>query len=114
MRIQDSKGGLVMLRFATALALGVALLGLTGVVLAADKPETLEGKITCAKCDLGIEKQCATVIKVGDTVYYFAPASNKKYHKDTCQEGKEGKVTGTVKEEKGKKVITVTKLEYKK
>src|SRR5262249_2433884 len=40
-----------------------------------DKEVTLKGKITCAKCDLGVEKKCATVIVVKeggkDVTYYF-------------------------------------------
>ena len=31
---------------------------------AEDKKVTLKGTITCAKCDLGVESKCATVIKV--------------------------------------------------
>jgi|SRR6516162_2647001 hypothetical protein len=85
-------------------------------VNAADK-KTLEGTITCAKCDLKEAKACHTVIKVKecdkDVVYYFDEAGSKKYHKPICQEAKEGKVTGTVSEKDGKKIIKVTKVEFK-
>jgi hypothetical protein len=121
-----------MLRFASVLALLFAVAGLTlstGAFAAEEKKAeekktdekktekkevTLTGKITCAKCDLGETDKCATVIKVDKEVYYFDADSNKKYHKDICQAGKDGTVTVTVKEEEKKKIIAVTKLEYKK
>jgi hypothetical protein len=109
-----------MLRFAFAIALGVAtvaLLGSTGGTRAEDKKEEtkkLEGTITCAKCDLGQEKTCMTVIKVDKAVYYFDKDSSKKYHKDVCTTPKEGTVTGTVTKDGDKNVITVKSLEYKK
>ncbi len=86
-----------------------------------DKEKTLKGTITCAKCDLKLEKKCATVIKVPkdkkdkeskDTVYYFDAASHKEYHKPICMEPKKGTVTGVVSEKDGKKTIKVTKLEF--
>jgi hypothetical protein len=81
---------------------------------AEDKEVTLKGTITCAKCDLKLEKACATVIKVKDkdgkdVVYYFDPESGKKNHKAICTEAKEGTVKGTVSEKDGKKIITVAK-----
>ena len=54
-----------------------------------------------------------TVIKVGEKVYYFDKDSNKKYHKDICKEAKDGTVTGTVKKDGDKMVITATKVEFK-
>ncbi len=47
-----------------------------------------------------------------DVVYYFDKDSNKKHHGKICTESKKGKVTGTVSEKDGKKVITVTKVEF--
>ena len=82
------------------------------------KEVTLKGTITCAKCDLGVEKKCATVIKVKegdkDVVYYLDDASAKKNHGTICMSPKEGSVTGTTSEKDGKKVITATKVEFKK
>lgn len=91
------------------------ILGFFALAQADDKKkeETLKGTITCAKCDLKLAKKCNTVIKVQDTVYWFDAASNKKYHKDTCREAKEGSVTGTVSEKDGKKWVHATKVEYK-
>jgi len=101
-----------------AFAVGVALLGLSFGVTAEDKKEAtkeekLTGTITCAKCDLGIEKKCATVIKVKDKVYYFDTAAHKKYHGDTCTASQDGAVVGTTKKDGDKMIVTVSKLEYK-
>jgi hypothetical protein len=86
---------------------------------AADKDEkTLEGKITCAKCDLGKADKCHTVIVVKDgdkeTVYWFDADSSKKYHKPICTESKKGSVTGTVKKDGEKMTVKVSKLEWAK
>ena len=83
-----------------------------------DKEEkTLKGTITCAKCDLGVESKCATVIKVKegdkDVVYYLDQKSDKANHSKICKTPKEGTVTGTVSEKDGKKVVTATKVEIK-
>jgi hypothetical protein len=116
------------MRRVLSVALGtVVALVLTVNVKAEDKEVTLKGKITCAKCDFksvkaaDVEKPdaCQTVLvvkKKGDkkpTVYFFAADSHKKYHGGICKAGKPGTVTGTVKEEDGKKIITVTELKYK-
>lgn len=80
------------------------------------KAETLKGTITCAKCDLKLQDKCATVIKVEkdgkDVIYYFDPASNKKHHKEICQEAKKGTVTGTTYEEGGKHYVKATEVKY--
>jgi Family of unknown function (DUF6370) len=79
---------------------------------------TLKGTITCAKCDLKLEKKCATVIKVKqdgkDVVYYFDPDSTKKYHKDICTEPKEGSVVGATADKDDKHWVKVSKIEYAK
>ena len=84
----------------------------------AAKEVTLTGKIACAKCELKIAKDCATVIVVKeggkDTVYYFDEKSHKANHDAICQMGKEGTVTGTLSEKDGKKYIAVTKVTFKK
>ena len=51
--------------------LGLALALVVGVQAQDDKEVTLKGTITCAKCDLKLEKACHTVIKVSGR----APAS---------------------------------------
>jgi Family of unknown function (DUF6370) len=104
----------------------VAILALVVGVQAEDKnkEQTLKGTITCAKCGLHVKGQttCATVIKVTEkgkgtekpkeTIYYFDTQGNKEYHGDICKKAKEGKVTGTVSEKDGKKIIKVAKIEY--
>ena len=97
-----------------AVALLVAFVGAPAV--AADKEETLKGTITCAKCDLKVDGQtkCHTVIKVGEKIYWFDADSSKKFHKEICTEAKEGTVTGTVKKDGDKMVISATKVEFKK
>ena len=102
--------GMVALGLAAALALVVA-------VRAADqaKEMTLMGTITCSKCDLKLDTdKCHTVIKTADgTVYYFDDKGHKANHKKICQSPMEGTVTGTVSEEGGKKMITVSKVDFK-
>jgi hypothetical protein len=82
-----------------------------------DKTVKLKGSITCAKCDLGKESKCMTVIVAKDkdkkdVVYYFDPTSNTKYHKNICTEAKPGVVEGTVKTEGEKKIITVKTVKF--
>lgn len=113
-----------MVRILSALVFGLALVGFAGFSATAEEPKkegkeaakemTLEGKITCPKCDLGETEKCATVIKVKDKLYWFDAKSNTKYHKDICKAAMEGTVTGTVKKDGDKMVISVTKLEFKK
>ena len=108
-----------MIRTLCVALFGLTLVGLTTAARADDKKEvTLKGTITCAKCDLGLEKKCATVIKVSengkDVIYYFDDAGHKKHHGPICQTPKEGSVTGTTSEKDGKKIITATKVEFNK
>jgi hypothetical protein len=83
-----------------------------------DKDVTLNGKLTCAKCDLKISKECATVIVVKqdgkDVNYYLDEKAGKANHDAVCQGGKEGSVTGKVSEKGGKKIITTSKVDLKK
>lgn len=99
------------------LAVAVFSFAFIGFTTAEDKKEEkLTGTITCAKCDLklkGVEK-CATVIKVGEKVYFFDEKSHKAHHGETCTEAKAGSVSGTVSKDGDKLIITVSKLEYKK
>lgn len=95
----------------------VCLLACVGFMSAAEEV-TLDGKICCAKCELGKEKACATVVvvKVKDkeVLYYFDGASNKKFHKEYCSGSTEAKVVGKVTEKDGKKMLAVEKIEAKK
>lgn len=93
----------------------------SGINTAGEKKEkdtVLKGKITCNKCDLGVSTVCETVIVVKekdkDIVYFFDKKADKKFHGEVCSESKNGTVTGTVKTEDKKKVVTVKKVEYDK
>jgi hypothetical protein len=82
------------------------------------KEVTLKGKITCAKCDLGVETKCATVIVVKedkkDVTYYFDAKAHGANHKQVCTAAKEGTVVGTVSTKDDKKIVTVSKIEFAK
>jgi hypothetical protein len=101
--------GMLVLSLAAVLALVVA------VKAAEDKKETLEGTITCSKCDLKLDTdKCHTVIKTKDgTVYYFDEKAGKANHKKICTSPMDGKVTGTVSEKDGKKIVTIESVEFK-
>jgi len=108
------------------LVCSIAVIGL-GLILTSEpssaqdkekKEVKLEGKITCGKCDLAVDKACATVIvaknkKGKEVTYYFDAASHKKWHNDICTESTQGTVTGTVSKEGQKMVVTVKELKYK-
>jgi hypothetical protein len=109
--------------FASAFILAVMALLLGGTQAGEkgkdDKPVTLKGKITCAKCDLMKETECMTVIVVPgkdkkDVVYYFDPAADKEHHTTICTEAKKGVVEGVVTTKGDKKIITVKKLTFDK
>lgn len=94
----------------------VCLFVCLGFVAASDV--TLDGKVCCAKCELGKESKCATVVVVKEkgkeVTYYFDADSNKKFHKEYCQGSTDAKVTAKVTEKDGKKWLAVEKIEAKK
>jgi dihydrodipicolinate reductase len=99
------------------LAGGVLLTGAQAGEKKDDKKEvTLKGKICCAKCELGVETECMTVIVTKkdkkDVTIYFDKASDKKHHASICAEAKNGSVTGTVMEKDKKKSIAVKTLKF--
>lgn len=108
----------VLLASLTLLAVSIVFLG--GVQGGEkDKAVTLKGTITCAKCDLGKETTCMTVIVAKDkdkkdVTYYFDTAGSKKYHGKVCTEAKPGSVTGVVATKDEKHTITVSKVEFDK
>jgi len=110
-----------MRMFVAGVALvGALLLALGGAQAQGEKGKgkevTVTGKITCAKCDLGVADKCQTVIVTKqdgkDVVLYFDPASHKKNHGQICTSPKEGSVTGTVSEKDGKKTISAKKVNF--
>ena len=109
------------MRVAVSLLLGlVVVFAFVAGLEAQDKQVTLQGTVTCAKCDLKQQDKCATVIKVKDktsgkdVVYYFDTDSHRKNHREICTTPKEGTVTGKVSEKDGKKMVKVDKVEFKK
>ena len=100
-----------------AIALTTAALSLN--LFAADKEQTLTGKGECAKCSLGKTKSCQMALTVkedGKENTYLIENDDvaKAFHKNICQESKDVKVTGTIKEVDGKKVIHAKKIEVAK
>ncbi len=111
-----------MIRIVTAIALGIGMCAFLSSAVAEDKKpaakaEVLNGTICCGKCELKESATCAVTIVVkgkgGSKTYWFDATSSKKYHGDVCSETKEGTVTGTVKKDGKKMVITVSELKYK-
>ena len=108
-----------MLRMTCLLVcVGVAL-SFAGFAAAEEKEAkevTLKGTITCAKCDLGKETKCTTVIVVKedgkDVIYYLDAKSGKANHEKICKAGQPGSVTGKVSEKDGKKTITASKVSF--
>lgn len=96
--------------------LGLAFTFALVAVVHAQEEKTLKGTITCAKCDLKTEAKCTTVIKVKegdkDVVYYLDDAAGKKYHKEVCQAGKPGSVTGKVEKKGDKNVVTAKEVKF--
>jgi len=103
---------------AIAFCLVIALVLAMPSPIEAAKAVTLTGKIACAKCELKVAKECATVIVVKEggkeTLYYFDAKSHKANHDAVCQMPKNGTVTGMVSEKDGKKYIAVTKIDFSK
>jgi len=109
-----------MKKLFVTLAAGCFLAGLTTRVLAADSSDsemTITGTMVCAKCTLHETKDCQNVVQVtkdGKTVNYYLKQNDvsKAAHDPICQGGSEKvAVTGTVKEKKGKEMMTPTKIE---
>ena len=116
-----------MLRFALALALGVAAVTLSGTTFNAnaedkkDKVEAkkFEGTLTCTKCALSETKACghALIVKVDgkDVKYYLVDKGGKEaYHKECCTADVKATVTGKPGEKDGKKIIEDPKVEVQK
>jgi hypothetical protein len=103
-----------MIRMLSAFVCGMALLAFAAPSFAEEKEETLKGEITCAKCGLKIDGQtkCATVIKVGEKVYWFDAKADKDNHKAICTEAKKGTVKGTVKKDGDKMIVTVKEVKF--
>ncbi|MHC5539309.1 DUF6370 family protein [Singulisphaera rosea] len=102
------------------LAVSVLFSGLSLALAAEEK--TITGDGVCAKCALKETKTCQNTVTAEEdgkkvTYYITHDAVSKAVHQSLgiCGAKKDApvklKVTGTVKEEDGKKVITATKIE---
>jgi hypothetical protein len=83
----------------------------------ASKEVTIAGNMVCAKCTLHLTKTCQNVVQVmedGKTVNYFLKQNevSKAAHEPICGgDSEKVKVTGTVTEKDGQKIMTPTKIE---
>jgi len=87
----------------------------------AAKEVKLTGTLVCGKCSLKEDKACTNVLQVkegGKTVNYriVDKGAGETYHEGVCGDGKveNVKVTGTVSEKDGKKMVKASKVELPK
>ena len=98
----------------------IALAGLLAIpAFAADKQVTITGEAKCAKCALHETADCQNVIQTeenGKTVTYYLAQNDtsKDFHDNVCKKSEKVTATGKVSEEKGKKILTVSKIESAK
>jgi Family of unknown function (DUF6370) len=97
------------------LAIAVLFSSLTvAVAFADDAVKTITGEGQCAKCSLKKSDKCVNAVVVeedGKKVTYLMDMTNKiakDFHGKVCQDKLKIKVTGKVKEEDDKKIITPT------
>ena len=103
---------------------GLLLLALATPAFAEDKEAkgkevTIAGEGKCAKCILKETEKCQNAIETtehGKKVTYYLTDNkvSQDFHEDLCKEAKKVTATGTVKEEGGKKILTVSKIEVAK
>src|ERR1051326_4779908 len=95
------------------IALASLLLGALALPVSAaeSKNVTLTGEGKCAKCSLKETDKCQNALQVqenGKTVTYYLDQNkvSKVFHDTICEAPKKITVTGKVKEENGKKILT--------
>ena len=83
-------------------------------------PVTLSGLLACGKCSLHICTECQNILQVqqdGKTVNYWLTqnAISKDFHSNICgTDGEKVTVTGTVKDDGDKHILTASKIEEAK
>ena len=95
------------------------LADLTISAMAADKNVTLTGEAQCAKCILKKSQTCQMVIQVtenGKKHNYWVVANDvsKGFKEDVCAAAKKVTATGSTKMLKGKRELTLRKIEIAK
>jgi hypothetical protein len=106
-------------KFAALSTIAVLTVAFATSAFAEDKEVTVTGQGKCAKCALKEGDKCQNVIEAKEdgkkVTYYLAKNEvSDNFHDEICKEAKKVKATGTVKEEDGKKVLTVSKIELAK
>lgn len=107
-----------MKKLISLVILSVAFSG--AALYAAEKEQTITGKAMCAKCELKQAEKCTNAIQVAgkdgkSTTYLMADNKvAKDFHGKVCKGTLEGvTVTGTVKKDGDKHVITASKIAVK-
>ncbi|MEY2466068.1 MAG: hypothetical protein QOD03_589 [Verrucomicrobiota bacterium] len=104
-----------MKKIYSLLALAGLVIGLATPAFAADKEVTVTGEGKCGKCSLKETDKCQNVIQTEENgkkvTYYLEGKESKAFHENLCKESHKVTATGTVKEEDGKKVMHVAKIE---
>jgi hypothetical protein len=83
-------------------------------------PVTLSGLLACGKCSLHICTECQNILQVqkdGKTVNYWLEQNSvsKDFHPNVCtSDGEQVTVTGTVKDDGDKHILTASKIEAAK
>jgi len=108
---------MLMKKLKLTLALLAGLVAATATTTLAADEVTITGDMVCGKCTLHETETCQNVVKVtesGKIVKYYLKHNDisKAAHDPVCHGDTEKvTVTGTLKEEDGKKVLTPTKIE---
>ncbi|MBI3881654.1 MAG: hypothetical protein HY301_16520 [Verrucomicrobia bacterium] len=83
------------------------------------KERTFTGELKCAKCALKESDTCQNVLETEvkgakHNLWLEANEVSKAFHETVCKEPKKATVTGKVKQEGGKMVLTAAKIELAK
>ena len=97
------------MKYLTATLFAAAMAFTIGSAHAEEK--TLEGVMSCEKCNLKQADACADSLKVGDTLYHLEEDGKRKTKSHQCSGTANAKVTGKVEDRDGKKFIVVSKIE---
>jgi len=91
-----------------------ALFVLGGIAQAGEKEKTIEGTITCAKCELGEADACSDVVTADGEKYYLMQDGNAKTDAHQCRGTAKVTVTGKMEDRDGKNYVIVSEIEKEK